>query len=127
MAIETETLEDEEKQMLEAAFEALNARDEARFKKLHDPEVTVHPFLGPDQHGVDTVAADQFEVLRELQITEYDLKHMIAEGDTVAARWTADPVMEGERTRMDLIGMFRFQGGKIKEVWLQGNPAPPEA
>lgn len=120
---ETETIQSQHKEVIHEAFRTLNERDWDRFREIHTPGAVVHAWDTPAIRGIDAIVKDQKERMEQLQIRSLDLHSLIAEGDLAAARWTAEGRMEGQAMRMDLLGMFRFEGDKVAEVWLQGNPA----
>lgn len=80
-----------------------------------------NPPSGPE--GQKRIAADFRAAFPDLQMT-IDL--MVAEGDLVVARWTTegtntgpwgDVPPTGRRARFSGVNIFRFQNGKVVEIW----------
>lgn len=123
MVGETEAVRRQHKDVIMTAFRTLNERDWDRFRAIHTPDAVLHAWDMPEIRGIDAIVKDQKTRMETMDIRSLDLESLIAEGDLAAARWTVEGEMEGAPGRMDLLGMFRFEGDKVAEVWIQGNPA----
>ena len=105
-------------------------------KKLHvidelcDPAVVDHsalPGQAPGAVGLKQSFADMLAGLPDLRITVHD---MIAEGDLVVARFTAEgthtgtifgTAPTGKRVSFRGLDMIRIKNGRAIEVWHEGN------
>jgi len=105
----------------------INAGDLAAADELFDPNVVAHAPQG-DLHGIDAGPKESVAMLRnafpDIEITIHDL---IAEGDKVVSRWTAQAKHDGEfmgipptgtAVTFDGLYVYRVTDGKISEVWV---------
>ena len=88
------------------------------------------PYTAQPVHGIKgftELIAMFHSAFADLQITE---EAMIVEGDTVATRWTASGVHQGEFMgtgpsgqpfAFTGVGFYRFAGDKIVEVWSENH------
>jgi steroid delta-isomerase-like uncharacterized protein len=76
---------------------------------------------GPD--GQKRIAADFRAAFPDLA---FDVDFLLAEGDLVAGRWTASGTHlgswggqqpSGRRMRLSAVNVFRFEDGKVVELW----------
>jgi steroid delta-isomerase-like uncharacterized protein len=86
----------------------------------HDFRAT-DPVPGPE--GQKRIAADFRAAFPDL---EFEIDFLVAEDDMVAGRWTArgthsgawgDVPASGRRVEFSAINVFRFEGGKVVEIW----------
>lgn len=123
------TTERTNKTRLEQGFDALNEQDREAFVSLHTEDVVVH---ADDEavRGIDDVANMEFAFFNAFPDLTLAIDAMVAEGDTVAARWTVTGTHEGpfkgleptgETVEFSNMGMFRFVDGQVAEVWLEGD------
>jgi steroid delta-isomerase-like uncharacterized protein len=77
----------------------------------------------PGPAGQKRIAAD---FRRAFPDVRFDVEMIIAEGDLVAARWTAQGTTSGpwggqpatgRRARFSGVNIFRFRDGKVAEIW----------
>ena len=77
----------------------------------------------PGAAGQKRIAEDFRRAFPDLR---FDVDMIIAEGDLVAARWTAEGTNSGSwggqpatgrRARFSGVNIFRFQDGKVAEIW----------
>jgi len=77
----------------------------------------------PGPAGQKRIAADFRRAFPDLR---FDIEMIIAEGDLVAARWTAEGTNSGpwgrqpatgRRARFSGVNIFRIQDGKVAEIW----------
>lgn len=77
----------------------------------------------PGPAGQKRIAADFRRAFPDLR---FDVEMILAEGDLVAARWTAEGTNSGpwggqpatgRRARFSGVNIFRFQDGKVAEIW----------
>lgn len=77
----------------------------------------------PGPAGQKRIAGDFRRAFPDLR---FDVEMIIAEGDLVAARWTAEGTNSGawggqsatgRRARFSGVNIFRFQDGKVAELW----------
>jgi steroid delta-isomerase-like uncharacterized protein len=107
--------------------EGFNTGDPAIADEIIDPAFSYHhPGLPPIPSGPEgyrQLVAMYRDAFPDLNIT---MVEMIAEGDRVVARWTAQGTNTGEMMGMPPTGkafqapgmnMFRINGGKVAEVW----------
>ena len=85
---------------------------------LHDPQVPARP--GPD--GM----AEVVTVYQEGAEGHWEIEELFSAGDRVVVRWTGTGTHTGEvngipptgkDVRVDAISIFRFDGGRIAEMW----------
>ena len=93
------------------------------YSKFVSPDFKHHnPFF---EGSAQALAAGMEENARQNPNKVFEVKHTIAEGDLVA-------VHSSVRQRPDDLGaavvhIFRFQNGRIAELWDVGQPIPKEA
>lgn len=77
----------------------------------------------PGPAGQKRIAADFRRAFPDLRL---DLEIVVAEGEFVAARWTAEGIntgvwggqpATGRRARFSGVNIFRFRDGKVVEIW----------
>jgi len=77
----------------------------------------------PGPAGQKRIAADFRRAFPDLR---FDVEMIISEGDLVAARWIAEGTNSGawagqpatgRRARFSGVNIFRFQDGKVAEIW----------
>ena len=86
----------------------------------HDLRPTA-PLPGPE--GQKRIAADFRAAFPDLQ---FDVELLLADGDFVVSRWTATGTHlgtwgalepSGRRVSFSGVNIFRFEGGKVAEIW----------
>lgn len=114
------------KETVQRGFEVLNERDREAFVDLHTDDAVLHGF-GQEFRGIEEIAANQFAFLEAFPDATLTPGEMIAEGETVAARWTVTGTHEnefqgieptGESIELSVIGMFQVEDEQVAEVWL---------
>ena len=91
------------------------------------PDYVRHDFRagnpGPGPEGQKQVAAAFRSAFPDLT---WDVELLVAEGDYVVGRWTAsgthlgpwgDVAPTGRRATFSGVNIFRFEGGKVVEIW----------
>jgi predicted ester cyclase len=78
---------------------------------------------GSGPAGQKRVASDFREAFPDLR---FEVEFVVAQDDLVAARWTAEGTNSGpwgaqpptgRRARFSVVNIFRFDGGKVVEIW----------
>lgn len=127
MATETGTNAEETRtnaELVTRGFDALNDRDREAFRELHDDDAVVHAF-GEEYRGIDAIVAEEFGIFAAFSDLTYTPEVVIAEGETVAARWTAAGTHDGEFDGIEptgedvefpVMGTFRVENDRIAEV-----------
>lgn len=117
------------KDVIRKAFSALNDRDRDLFRGLHTEDVIVHAPTG-DVHGVDALIDVEWSHIEAFPDLRYELEDMIEEGDRIATRHRAVGTHEGELMGIEPTGkqvefpvmiMFRFEGERVAEAWLNAD------
>ncbi len=125
MATTTRTNEE----LVQHAFDALNERDRDAFTECHAEDAVLH-VGGEDVRGIDAIADAEFAYFDAFPDLAMAVEAVLAEGDTVAARWTLtgthDGVFKGieptgEAFEFSAMGMFRIEDGEAAEVWLEAD------
>lgn len=114
------------KDLFREVVDALNDRDFDRFAAPHAEDVVLH-----DHDETITGVADAIEheqaIYEAFPDTQTNLDSVIAEGQTVAGRWTVTGTHEGEfeglpptgeEIEIPAAGEMRIENGEIAEVWL---------
>lgn len=83
------------KDVVQRGFDSLNDRDRDAFIDLHADDAVLHAF-GEKFRGIDELVANQFGMFVAFPDFTYTPHAILAEGDTVAARWTVAGTHEGE-------------------------------
>lgn len=114
------------KELVRQTFTVLNERDREGFVALHAPDTVLHD--GSDGiHGIEAIADHEFDFMEAFPDLTLTLEAMVEEDDVVAARWTAAGTHDGEfdgieptgeEFEIPVMGMFRFEDGRVTEVWL---------
>jgi predicted ester cyclase len=109
--------------------ECVNRHRPELLDRFVDPGVRVHPGTpdaAPDSEGIDElrVAFQRFRAtFPDLHVS---VEQVLAEGDSVAARWTATGTHSGalagieptgRRVRWGGIDVYRLAGGRVVEWW----------
>lgn len=120
------TTAQENKELIQRGFDALNDRDREEFVGLHADDAVLH-FGGEDVQGLDAIVEEQwayFDSFPDLALTP-DI--FLAENDMVAARWTVTGTHDGAfqgieptgtEVEVEEMGLFRVEDGEVAEVWL---------
>lgn len=114
------------KDVVQRTFDTLNRRDRDAFVDLHADAAVA--YVGDETfHGSKEIATDQFAYFDAFPDLTYTPHTVIAEDDTVAARWTFAGTHAGEFQGIDptgaeveipVMGLFRIEDEHIDEVWL---------
>lgn len=114
------------KEVVRRGFETLNDRDRDAFVDLHSEDAVLHAF-GEVYRGAEAIADNQFGFVEAFPDLELTPETIVAEGDTVTARWTVAGTHEaefqgleptGESVEFPAMGTFRIEDERIAEVWL---------
>lgn len=125
MATTTQTNKD----VVRRGFDALDDRDREAFVELHADDAVMHAF-GEEVRGIEAIAEVEFAYFDAFPDLVLTLEALLAEGDTVAARWAVAGTHQGEFMGVEptgeefefgAIGMFRVDDGEITEAWLEAD------
>lgn len=108
------------KELFERVVDALNDRDREAFAETHHADVVLHDH---DEvfHGVEAAIKHEWDIYEAFPDMEYVPEAIIAEGDTVAARWRVKGTHEGE-----LDGIHRRENPSIsRRVGCSGSRMVP--
>ncbi len=109
--------------------ELFNKRNLAIVDELCVANVVDHG-LGPETSGTGEIKKSASMFLAAFPDLHFDFEDYIAEGDQVAVRWTSIGTQKGDlmgipptgkRFSATGIELYRFEGGKIVEHWLQSD------
>jgi len=85
-----------------------------------------HALGSPDTQGLEAIKQEVAEFRRAFPDVVSAIEDLVAEGDKVVARWSAQATHQGEYlgvpptgNRVDFTGIaiYRIEGGKIAESW----------
>jgi steroid delta-isomerase-like uncharacterized protein len=109
------------------AEDILNANSVDMVEEIYAPNYVGHdPAMPEDVHGVEGVKEFYEMYINAFPDAEITIEDQVAEGDTVATRWTARGTHQGELlgvpssgNRVEVAGVTisRIEGGKIVEDW----------
>lgn len=111
--------------LVRAHFEAINDRDLDRAADLHADDVRFHS-LGRTIDGFEAVRGSWRAQLEAVPDLEDAIEALIADGDTVAVRYTTTGTHEGDLLGIEGTGqsvevtsmaMLRVEDGEIAEWW----------
>jgi steroid delta-isomerase-like uncharacterized protein len=114
------------KALVRRAFEIWNRAELAAVGEIVSADYARHDPATPGVRGVEglqQLIASYHEAFPDLRLTIEDL---LAEGETVAARWSGSGTHRGalmgipptgRQTAVSGIGLYRLAGGKIAEEW----------
>lgn len=114
------------KDLVRRVFETLNARDTVGFADTHAEDVVLHDH-DEEVQGVDAAIEHELAIYGAFPDMKYTPEAIVAEGDTVAARWRATGTHDGEfegiaptgeEIDITACGLMRVADGEIAEVWL---------
>ena len=106
--------------------EAINGHDLDVIDEIAAPEIIHHAGTFPDGVGVDAVKGVLGALESGFPDVQHSIEHVIADGDLVVVRWTAQGTQSGEFQGLAPTGksvtwsgvnFFRFECGKIAEEW----------
>lgn len=121
------TLEDGNKDLVRRYLEAFNDRDRDRLSDLVAADVVEHG-IHDELHGIDDILEFRQRHFDVFPDYSGDTEALVAEGDTVAVRYTARGTHEGEYRDVDPTGntvewtgmaMYRIEDDRIAEIWLE--------
>ena len=116
------------KAIVERFERAFAANDTATIDELCDPALVDHnplPGSQPTLDGFKATIAGYTGAFPDLRLEQV---HVIAEGDTVASRWTAAGTQEGDmpgiratgrQIRVEGMNFYTLKDGRITDVWTQ--------
>ena len=114
------------KALVRRANDGLNEQSEAAFRRDHADDVVIHD--GEETvRGIDAALEREAAIWRAFPDLHHTLAAVIAEGDTVAYRFTAVGTHEGAFRTVDPTGrrvtvtgqaMVRVADDELAEVWL---------
>lgn len=115
--------------LLQKHMEALNEQDLTALLELHTEDAVIHgaseDYVGLE--GIERWARNQVERFPDLTVRGED---MVVADEKVAARVTLTGTHEGaflgieptgQEVEISAIGMFRFEDGKVAEVWFESD------
>ena len=112
---------------------ALEAQDQATLAEIFSPDLDFH-LRGPYSKAGDHVGVAGFlDVLGSIfELTEGDVKieqqFCVAAGDDWVAEWEhASLGRNGDRLESDNSFVYRFEGGRIAEMWMHLGASPDDA
>jgi predicted ester cyclase len=109
--------------------ECVNTHRDELLDRFVAGDVTVHPGTpgtAPDTEGLDQLRASFRRFRATFPDLHVGLDQVLAEGDLVAARWTASGTQSGQLAGIDPTGahvrwdgtdIYRLAGGRIVEWW----------
>lgn len=118
------TATESSKELVQRGFDALNDRDKEAFVDLHADDAVIYVF-GAEVRGIDAIVENQFGLFESFSDLTYSPEVVVAEGNTVAARWTATGTHDGEldgieptdtEVEFPVMGTFRVEDGELVEV-----------
>lgn len=121
------TLEDGNKDLVRRYLEAFNDRDRDRLSDLVAADVVEHG-IHDELHGIDDILEFRQRHFDVFPDYSGDTEALVAEGDTVAVRYTVRGTHEGEYRDVDPTGntvewtgmaMYRIEDDRIAEIWLE--------
>jgi steroid delta-isomerase-like uncharacterized protein len=117
------TMSDTNKAAARQYFESVNNRDTASLGTIVADDVRYH---GMQVSGLDQLVSKVGEIVHAIPDFNVTIEDLIAEGDRVVARTKERGTQENEFEGMpatgrsfevDEVNIFRFENGKIAEVW----------
>jgi steroid delta-isomerase-like uncharacterized protein len=117
------TMSDTNKAAVRQYFESVNNRDTASLGTIVADDVRYH---GMQVSGLDQLVSKVGEIAHAIPDFNVTIEDLIAEGDRVVARTKERGTQENEFEGMpatgrsfevDEVNIFRFENGKIAEVW----------
>lgn len=114
------------KDVVRAAFDALDDRDRETFIDLHAEDAIMHTSDG-EVRGVEAITEEEFGLFDTFSDLTHVIDTILAEDDLVAARWTAAGTHDGdlagieptqEQVDFEVMGLFRVEDAHISEVWV---------
>lgn len=112
--------------LFEEVTDALNDRDFDRFGATHAADVILHDH-DETLHGVQAAVEHQQRLYEAFPDMRYDIEAVVADGDTVTARWTVTGTHEeefqglpptGAAVEIPAMGVMQLEDGAFSEVWL---------
>lgn len=113
-------------ELVRRGLETLNDRDREAFRELHDDDAVVNS-AGEEYRGIEAIVDEEFGMFDSFSDLAYTPDDIVAEGDTVMARWTAAGTHDGELdgvqptdeyVEFPVMGTFRIEDDRIAEVWI---------
>ncbi len=119
---------EENKALVRRAFEeGWNAGNLEVFDEVTSSDYVLHdPTVPEDVVGVDGIKGFASAFLGAFPDLRFSIEEQVAEGDTVATRWTSSATHQGElmgiaptgnRTEVSGVTVSRISDGKIAEDW----------
>lgn len=118
------TATESSKEIVQQGFDALNSRDKEAFADLHADDAIIYVF-GEKIHGIDAIVENQFGLFESFSDLKYSPEVVVAEGNTVAAQWTATGTHDREldgiqptdvEVEFPVMGTFQVEDGELVEV-----------
>lgn len=115
----------ENKALASRVYEAINAQDIATLDELFSPHIIRHAMREVGNESARKALANAFATFPQ---THFVVEDLIAEGDKVALRVTVHgiPTPPGEPLPL-IMEIFRFENGRVAEIWGAGTLRQPEA
>lgn len=119
------SVEQDNKELVRQHFSAVNERDRDAIAALHAEDVVVHS-AGRELRGIEAVLQSWWAQLDAVPDLTDAIDMVVAEGDTVAVRYTTTGTHEGEfrgieptGTEVEITSMavVRIEDGELVEWW----------
>lgn len=120
------TITQSSKDVVQRAITALNERNRETVAELHTEDAVLSD-LDEEFHGVEAVIEHEWARYDAFPDMEYTIEEILADGDSVAARWLVTGTHEGEfegipptgaSVEFPVSGLFRVADGTITEIRL---------
>lgn len=99
-------------------YKAINAQDIATLDDLFDPQILRHAMR---EVGIESARKAMINAFATFPQTHFVIEDLVAEGDKVALRVTVHgiPMPPGEPLPI-IMEIFRFENGRVVEIWGAG-------
>lgn len=113
------------KALASRVYEAINKQDIATLDELFDPHIIRHAM---GEVGIESARKALTNAFATFPQTRFVVEDLIAEGDKVALRVTVHGIPTPPGDPLPLImEIFRFENGRVAEIWGAGTLHRPEA
>lgn len=106
-------------------YDAINARDSTKLDALFDPHIVRH---AAGEVGIERARAATDKAFAAYPDIHFVVEDVIAEGDKATLRVTVHgvPTLPGG-VLPTILEIFRFENGRVAEIWGAGTLRRPEA
>lgn len=111
---------DDNESVIRTAIEAFAERDFDAMAAVHADDVRLYE-NGATYSGYDAVEEHMAEILRSLGDPEFIVEETVADGDTVACRYTIAATRNGETIEGSALALARIEAGAIVDVRVQSD------